>query len=81
VCIACVAHGACVCVQILWPCDMDASVGIQQANAVQAAACALVMLSECGEYDVGKGPEVNTTFSHYSHIYAILDTTSNQWCM
>ena len=37
---------------------MDATVGIQQANAVQAAACALVMLSECGEYDVGKGPEV-----------------------
>jgi hypothetical protein len=47
---------------------MEASVGIQQANAVQAAACALVMLSECGEYDVGKGPEVIAAYSLYSHI-------------
>lgn len=28
-----------------------------QANAMQGAACALAMLSECGEYDVGKGEE------------------------
>jgi hypothetical protein len=54
---------------------MDASVGIQQANAVQAAACALVMLSECGEYDVGKGPEVNAAYLlsiygvHYTRHY------------
>lgn len=29
----------------------------QQANAMQASACALSMLSECGKYDVGKGEE------------------------
>ena len=29
----------------------------RQANAMQGAACALAMLSECGEYDVGKGEE------------------------
>lgn len=28
-----------------------------QANAMQASACALAMLSECGKYDVGKGEE------------------------
>lgn len=44
--------------QIVWPCDKNASEGVRAANAQQAAECALVMLRECGEYDVGKGQEV-----------------------
>jgi len=42
-------------VMILWPCDKAGSQTVKQANAFLAGLCALAMLRECGEYDVGKG--------------------------
>ncbi|KAG5182449.1 nucleotide cyclase, partial [Tribonema minus] len=70
-------------VMILWPCDMDASQGVQQANAMQAAECALVMLRECGEYDVGKGQEAVSLRLHCGigcgPMYGYCVGTEDRW--
>ncbi|CAN0418259.1 unnamed protein product [Ascophyllum nodosum] len=72
-------------VMILWPAEHAAPRGVLQAraNAMQASMCALVMLSECGKYDVGRGEEAVSLRLHCGmgsgDMYAFLVGTENRW--
>ncbi|CAM9651384.1 unnamed protein product, partial [Heterosigma akashiwo] len=70
-------------VMILWPCDKGASTEIKQANAYLAGLCALAMLTECGEYDVGKGKQAVSLRLHCgmgaSNLFGYYVGTEDRW--
>eukprot|EP00903_Cladosiphon_okamuranus_P010662 g10080.t1 len=70
-------------VMIVWPSEHTAPRGVLQANAMQGAACALAMLSECGEYDVGKGEEAVALRLHCGmgsgEMYGYLVGADDRW--
>ncbi|CAM9169930.1 unnamed protein product, partial [Scytosiphon promiscuus] len=72
-------------VMIIWPSESSAPRGVLQAsaNAMQGAACALAMLNECGEYDVGKGEEAVALRLHCGmgsgQMYGYLVGAEDRW--
>ncbi|CAM9364214.1 unnamed protein product, partial [Chrysoparadoxa australica] len=70
-------------VMILWPCELDAPQAMLQANAIMAAKCSLVMLQECGKYDVGKGSEAVSLRLHcgigYGTLYGYCVGAEGRW--